>query len=132
MNDDALIQHCIQQAQHHPNIDVLWLYGSRVKGTAQPSSDYDFAVAFHTFPADEWDKRLQPEQLAQQWAEQLSVPPERISVIDINHAPLPLAYSVINSGKVLIANNRLRQIQEENRITSMWELDYLYHRKIYG
>lgn len=122
----------VQFAEADPRIDVLWLYGSQAKGTATEYSDYDFAVAFNTFPVDEWEKRLQPELLARQWADQLNQNHHKISVVDINHIPLPLAYSVISTGQVLLAKNTLRQAIEENRISSMWELDYLYHKKTYG
>ena len=129
---NPIIQQCIHLAQQNPRIDVLWLYGSRAKGTAQHNSDYDFAVAFNSFPADEWEKRLQPELLAQEWAQQLNVSADLISVVDINHIPLPLAYNVITTGIVLHNNNPLRLIREENRVTSMWEVDYLYHLRRYG
>lgn len=129
---DPIIQQCIQLADHDPRLDVLWLYGSRAKGTADNNSDYDFAAAFNDFPQEAWAQRLQPEQLAQSWAQQLNVDESLISVVDINHIPLPLAYSIITTGKVLYAGNTLRQIREELRIEGMWEIDFLYHRKHYG
>lgn len=132
MRNDAILQHCTEYAQDDPRIDVLWLYGSRAKGTAQPDSDCDLAVAFNQFPRDAWQQRLQPEQLAMDWADKLAVADNTLSVVDINHIPVPLAYSIVTTGQVLLAKNRLRQIREENRISSMWELDYLYHRQRYG
>ncbi len=54
-------------AKQNSKIDILWLYGSRAKGTAQKTNDYDLAVAFNDFPTDLWEKRLQPEQLAFAW-----------------------------------------------------------------
>lgn len=122
----------MQLAKADERVAVLWLYGSRAKGPASEHSDYDFAVAFNTFPDDDWEKRLQPELLAQSWADQLGQEYRRISVVDINHVPLPLAYSIITTGQVLLSKNTLRQAIEENRISSMWEIDYLYHKKRYG
>lgn len=132
MTEHDIIEQIRELAANNEGIAAVWLYGSRAKGTAQPSSDYDLAVAFNQFPKNDWDKRLQPERLAQQWAEQLQVSEDLISVVDINHIPLSLAYSVISSGTVLQANDTLRQVREENRVTSMWEVDYLYHRSHYG
>src|SRR5690606_41232213 len=129
---NPIIQQCIHLAQQNPRIDVLWLYGSRAKGTAQHNSDYDFAVAFNSFPADEWEKRLQPELLAQEWAQQLNVSVDLISVVAINHIPLPLAYNVITTGIVLHNNTPLRQIREEHRETASWEVDHPYHTKLDG
>ena len=111
---------------------MLWLYGSRAKQTAQHDSDYDFAVAFTHPKEDPLDQRLQSELLAFEWADQLKLPEQTISVADINMIPIHLALSIIESGQVLCANNGLRLAQEENRITSMWEIDYQYHLKHYG
>lgn len=119
-------------AEADARIDVLWLYGSRAKGTEQPDSDYDLAVAFNTFPKGAWDKRLQPEQLAMDWSDALGLGERQLSVVDINHIPLTLAYTIICTGKVLTAPNTLRLAREENRITSMWELDHAYHKRCYG
>ncbi|WP_445004443.1 type VII toxin-antitoxin system MntA family adenylyltransferase antitoxin [Halomonas mongoliensis] len=111
------------------DIAVLWLYGSRAKGTDSVESDYDLAVAFHDFLQDPLERRLRPELLAQAWQDALGLPPEQLSIIDINLAPLPLAHIVIRTGQVLQANDRLRLIREENRITSMWELDHQFHQR---
>jgi predicted nucleotidyltransferase len=108
---------------------VLWLYGSQAKGTASLHSDYDFAVAFRSIPANEWERRLKPELLAQDWAERLGVADKKISIIDINHIPIPLAYTVISTGKELYVRNPLRLAREENRIGAMWEDNYLYQEK---
>lgn len=132
MLDDAVIQKVIQMAEQDPNIDVLWIYGSRAKLTAQENSDYDFSVAFSTIPRNAWDKRLQSEMLALDWCETLKLPEKKISVADINQVPLPLAMSIITTGKLLLVKNSLRLAREENRITSMWEIDYRYHLQHYG
>lgn len=131
-SNDEIIQSCIRLAQENSLVDVLWLYGSRAKGNANADSDYDLAVAFNRFPKDEWEKRLQPENLAIEWAEKLGLSSDQLSVVDINHIPLPLAYSITTTGKVLLVRDSLRLVREENRISSMWEIDYLYHRQHYG
>jgi len=40
--------------------------------------------------------------------------------------------SIIEFGQPIQVNNATRLIREENRITSMWELDHQYHREHYG
>lgn len=40
-------------AENDPEIAVVWLYGSRAKGCAHASSDYDLAVAFNRFIKDD-------------------------------------------------------------------------------
>ena len=113
-------------------MDVLWLYGSRAKGTEQPNSDFDLAVAFHSFPDDDWELRLQPELLAQSWSDQLGLADGIISVVDINHIPIQLAMGIVLKGETITVKDTLRLIREEHRITSMWELDHLHHRRHYG
>ena len=62
--EDSIIEKLVALAKLDARIDVLWLYGSQAKGTANEHSDYDLAVAFNSFPEDAWYKRLQPELLA--------------------------------------------------------------------
>ncbi|WP_355660180.1 type VII toxin-antitoxin system MntA family adenylyltransferase antitoxin [Halomonas salifodinae] len=122
---DALIE----LATRDDDIAVLWLYGSRAKGTATVRSDYDLAVAFRTFEKNPLERRLRPELLAQAWQDALGLAEDKLSLVDINLAPLPLAHAIIRTGQVLQANDGLRLIREEQRITSMWEIDHLYHQR---
>jgi predicted nucleotidyltransferase len=130
--NDLILQQIQKKAKTHNNIAVLWLYGSRAKGTANAESDYDLAVAFNHYPEDAWQQRLQPENLAYEWANEMNVDSNKISVIDINHVPIQLAMAVIEHGQAIQANDSLRLAKEENRITSMWEIDHMYHRQHYG
>jgi len=142
MNDaDTLVNELKTLAREEDNLAVLWLYGSRAKGTAQANSDFDLAVAFNTFPHDDWEKRLQPELLQQRWSDRLQplliscaddAEPVTLSVVDINHIPLPLAYSIVRDGKPLLVKDAMRLYREEHRISSMWEVDYLWHEQHYG
>lgn len=109
------------------DIAVLWLYGSRARNTATETSDYDLAVAFGKPEKRLIEGRLRPELLAQQWRDQLNLPEGMLSVVDINLAPIPLAMAIVRSGRVLQVNDSLRLAREENRISSMWELDYQFH-----
>lgn len=132
MSQQVVLQKIADLAKQDKNIAVVWLYGSRAKGLAGPESDFDLAVAFNHFPDDSWEKRLQPELLAQQWSDALGVDDGVISVVDINHIPLPLAMAVMQADHPIQVNDSLRMVREENRIASMWELDHQYHRKHYG
>lgn len=125
----SILQGLAELAARDNEIAVLWLYGSRAKGTASEESDYDLAVAFRTFEKDALERRLRPELLAQAWQDALSLPEGRLSLVNINQAPLPLAHVIIRTGQVLQATDRLRLVREENRITSMWEIDHQYHQQ---
>lgn len=67
--------------------------------------------------------------LAQAWQDTLGLTEGQVSIVDINLAPLPLAHAIIRTGRVLRANDRVRLIREEQRISSMWEIDHLYHQR---
>ena len=114
------------------DIAVLWLYGSRARGDFGADSDYDVAVAFQHFKSDRTEARLRPELLAMDLAAELDLPPERLSVVDINLAPVPLAVNIVTEGITLLVNDSLRLAREENRISSMWELDHEYHLREFG
>ena len=116
-------------AKAESDISVLWLYGSRARGTYSAQSDYDLAVAYDTFLSDPLEARLRPELLALEWQDKLGI---ELSVLDINKAPLPLAFTVINDDVALYVRDGLRKCMEEKRIMSMWELDYQYSRKHYA
>ena len=131
-SEQDILRTLIDLAAADEGIAVLWLYGSRAKGSAGPESDYDLAVAFTQPWTDPLERRLRPELLAQAWQEALSLPEAMLSVVDINLAPVPLAATIVRTGRVLQVNDGLRLAREENRATSMWELDYVYHQQHFG
>ncbi|WP_102795730.1 type VII toxin-antitoxin system MntA family adenylyltransferase antitoxin [Bowmanella denitrificans] len=111
-----------QLAAAHPDIAVVWLYGSRARNTATDNSDYDLAVAFKSFIKDSaLDARLRPESLALDWQQTLSTP---LSVVDINLAPIPLAMTVVDDDRPLYVADIRRKMMEEQRIRSRWEHEY--------
>lgn len=126
----------IQLAQEDASIELLWLYGSYAKGTAHKQSDIDLAVIFKIWEQDVIERRLRPELLALKWQQELKLKAGMISVLDMNSTPIPIAMSVLQSGQLLLCKNFSRQLQEQQRIMSKWEIDYLYHyqhqQAIYG
>jgi predicted nucleotidyltransferase len=127
-----IIKQLIELARENPDICVLWLYGSRAKGNPHLESDYDLAIAFKSFLTDPWSAQMRPQTLAIDWALALNLSTEQLSIVDIQLIPLALEWEVIHDGKVLLAKDKLRLIQEESRIARQYELDLLYHRKLYG
>ena len=127
MNFKQLKIQLIQLAKTNDNIELLWLYGSHAKGCAHEKSDIDLAVAFTTWENDVIERRLRPELLALEWQNQLDLHEGQLSVLDITTAPIPLAMSVLQNGELLLSKNVSRQLQEQQRIMSKWEIDYLYH-----
>jgi len=132
MNDKTTqknIKKIVQLAENNPEVEIVWLYGSRARGNAHSQSDYDLAIAFKTYIEDPIECRLRPELLALKWCQQLN---NQLSIIDINQVPLPLAYTVIQDNKLLYSQNDYRRMVEEQRIMSKWELDHIYHQKHYA
>jgi predicted nucleotidyltransferase len=119
----------VELAASSLEIDVLWLYGSRARNNANKNSDYDLAVAFKSYTKDPVDRRLRPELLALEWNKQLDI---MLSIVDINLAMLPLAYTVVKDNSAIYIKNDYRKMTEEQKIMSKWELDYMYHRKHYA
>jgi uncharacterized protein len=112
-------------ARRNPDIAIVWLYGSRAKGNNHQASDYDLAVAFGSFIKDNpVEKRLRPECLALDWQQALGLHDFQLSIVDINQAPIPLAFEIIQADNVLFCRDEDRLWQEIRRIHSRMELDY--------
>jgi predicted nucleotidyltransferase len=126
MTQQEITEQLKSLAANNPELVVIWLYGSRARNTAHPKSDYDLAVAFDKPLQDVLDNRLRPEVLAIKWKEILDVD---ISILDINIAPLPIAMVVVEDDTPLYGQDTVRRYKEEQRIMSMWELDYQYGRQ---
>jgi len=119
----------ITLAENNAEVEVIWLYGSRARNNANEDSDYDLAVAFRTYIKDPVARRLRPELIALEWNKQLSLP---LSIVDINQASLPLAYTVIQDNNLIYSQNNYRRMTEEQKIMSKWEIDHIYHKKQYA
>lgn len=127
MQPDNLTQHqLVTLAQACLEVLVLWLYGSRAKGNAGPLSDWDLAVALAPVKlADPLENRLRPELLALDWQRALQLPEGKLSVVDINQAPIPLAFAIIDANMPLYSRDEGRRLQIDARIMSQMEIDHL-------
>ena len=127
--DSDVIHQLITLANSNPQVQVLWLYGSRAKGTAGPASDWDLAVAFDPIKQSgplgtALENRLRPELLALEWQRAMGLAEGKLSVVDINQAPIPLAFAVVDANRPLYSRDEGRRLQEEARIMSQMELGY--------
>ena len=126
MPPENLTPQLIDLARATPEVQVVWLYGSRAKGNAGPQSDWDLAVAFAPVKlADPLENRLRAELLALDWQRALGVAEGVLSVVDINLAPIPLAFAIIDANTLLFSRDEGRRLQEEARIMSRMEIDHL-------
>ncbi len=123
---DPLLAKLTTLAAVNPDIAILWLYGSRARGTQREDSDYDLAVAFKTFIRDDpLETRLRPELLAIDWRRELGLPDNHLSIIDITQVGISLAFHVVNNHDPLFCRNDRRLLNEQNRVSSRMELDVL-------
>jgi predicted nucleotidyltransferase len=124
--DDMYVIEIIALAKKNPDISIIWLYGSRARGTQRKDSDYDLAVAFQSFIRDDpLESRLRPELLAMDWRRALGLAENQLSVIDINQVSVSLAFHVVNNHDPLFCRDPRRLLIEQNRVLSRMELDVL-------
>ncbi|RDL45155.1 nucleotidyltransferase domain-containing protein [Marinomonas piezotolerans] len=129
--NSSITDKLVTLASETKNISALWLYGSRAKGNHRPDSDYDLAVLFTDWVEDPLDRRLRPELLAMNWSKKLGLTEDKLSIVDIQNAPIPLAMNTI-SGKLLYCGDDDARLSAEGIIMSKAELDYQYHLKHFG
>ncbi|ENC9558485.1 nucleotidyltransferase domain-containing protein [Aeromonas hydrophila] len=127
--DSDILKQLVCLAGANEQVQVLWLYGSHAKGTAGPASDWDLAVAFDPVKQSGplgavLENRLRPELLALEWQRTLGLAEGELSVVDINQAPIPLAFAVVAANRPLYSRDEGRRLQEEARIMSQMELGY--------
>ena len=108
-------------AKEDDDIEVIWLYGSRSQGRYHSNSDFDLAVAFKNFDLSVNDKFLRPNLLAIEWAYELGIEEDKLSIVDVNTIPVYLAFNVVEYGNVLYQADTARCIHESNRIYSQYE-----------
>ncbi|ELE1940737.1 nucleotidyltransferase domain-containing protein [Vibrio cholerae] len=120
-NPEAVLASIKQLAAQHSDIAAVWLYGSRAQGRARQDSDYDLAIAFNDFSLDAIARYVRPHSLALSWAGKLQLPEQQVSLVDINQAPIYLAYQIIDTGKLIYSDGTARAWQEITRINSLFE-----------
>ena len=113
-------------------IAALWLYGSRARGEHHDASDFDLAVAFTTWLNDPLERRLRPELLALEWQQALGMSEDMLSVVDLAIAPIPLGWSILDQGRLLLDRHPQIRMRQESRILSRWEIDYLHPEGIHA
>lgn len=101
-----------------PGVLLQYLFGSQVEGRTGPLSDYDFGILAE--PAAD-AARLQGE-LAHALA--LVLGTDRIDLVQLNRAPVELAYAVIAQGRLLYEKDRATRVEYEADTASRY-CDYL-------
>ena len=109
--------------QAHAQVDAIYLYGSRAKQTAHGNSDWDIAVLFTDYETDLVERLLRPQTLEATLERELKLY-NKISVVDLETAPVYLQYSILMSAEKWFDRNVPHVKRVEQGILSKWEKDY--------
>jgi uncharacterized protein YutE (UPF0331/DUF86 family) len=83
-------------------------------------------VVFTNWEKHPLTRRLRPEELVLEWQQECALPDGRLSVVDLSIAPVPLGWSILSEGRLLLDKWPDRRMRAEQRIYSMWELDSVH------
>ncbi|WP_322814154.1 type VII toxin-antitoxin system MntA family adenylyltransferase antitoxin [Chloroflexus sp.] len=116
------IQHLRQQVEAmmttHPNVCLVYLFGSQMIGTTGPLSDVDLAVLL-----THGTSMLQAmAELEHRFAVILNV--RRTNLVVLNQAPIELAYAVIAQGTIIYQRSLAKRVEYEAEVMSRYG-DYL-------
>ena len=87
---NELIKALKRIASRHPELKLMYLFGSYAKGKEMPISDIDIAVITS-------DMKIIPE-LTAEIAKELNIPEERISIIDLRNTDSLLKINILREG----------------------------------
>jgi predicted nucleotidyltransferase len=111
------VEEQIRQAQSYLKVrfglDVLWVYGSVAKGTAERRSDLDLAALFRGRPA--------PEDVLDAAAELGGRLGREVDLVDLDRASPILAMQVLRHGRLLVDRNPPRRHVFFARTVSLYE-----------
>jgi predicted nucleotidyltransferase len=104
-------------------VDAIYLYGSRAKQTQRENSDWDIAVIFSHYENEKTERLVRP-QLLEAAIEQELKSYNKISIVDLEIAPIYLQMAILNHGIKWFDRNVPHIKKVENSILSKWEKDY--------
>lgn len=122
--DTALLERITHILAARFEVDALYLYGSRARGTARPDSDWDLGVLFTVYLSDPVERALRPQEVEAFLERELHMYGQ-ISVVDVENVPPPLQWNIVRGLRFHDRGvSRVRRI--ENAIASRIEKDYTH------
>ena len=120
-----IVNKIISLIKRHWEVDAIYLYGSRAKGTALESSDWDIAVLFTDYISDDvLERHLRPQEVQALLERELKLY-DKISVVDLEIVPPPLQFNIIRCQRIYDRGvSHVRRV--EYSIYSKIEKDYEY------
>jgi len=120
-----MIETMISVFKTFPNIVAAYIFGSRVYGKKGKTSDYDVALLF------KGDYSLDEQlDVTLKLAHVFDVDLDSIDVIELNHAPVELAYEVISKGKLVYCKDNENRVAFETRLMREY-IDLKPHLDVY-
>jgi len=113
----------VQSICNHAAVDAIYLYGSRAKNTSHENSDWDIAVIFAEFETDELERLVRPQLVEAEVERELKLY-QKISIVDLEIAPVYLQMAVLNHSIKYFDRNVPHVKRVEQSILSKWEKDY--------
>lgn len=102
----------------HPELRLVYLFGSQVDGRTGPRSDYDFGV----LAGDVQGAPALRARLAHELGGVAGT--ARVDVVMLNQAPIELAYAVIAQGRLIFQQDEATRVEFEARVMGLYG-DYL-------
>ncbi len=122
LQNDLILEKIIKLVCQHSQVDAIYLYGSRSKGTALEESDWDIGILFSDFIQDILEQINRPQYLEAILQRKLNLY-DKISIVDVELVPPPLQYNIIQ-GKKIFDRGVLHVRKIEHSIFSKIEKDY--------
>ena len=90
----------------HPDVLMAFVFGSRAKNTARPTSDWDVAVYFKPMQYAELGTAISYPEEQKIWLDIQNTLEAEVDMLVLNRARPSLVFSVLNSGTPLVIKDR--------------------------
>ena len=115
----------LQIFESHPEVKLVYLFGSTARGNRGPMSDYDFAVFL-----DEKDKR-EIARIRFQLMDELSraLGTDKVDIVMLDSAVSPeLKYNILQEGKLIFEREPFRVLVEPRILNEYFDFNLLLRR----
>lgn len=106
---DEVLARLREVLERHADVRVAYVFGSTARGTGGPLSDVDVAVLLTG------DGELLHVRLALMADIVEALGSDRVDVVVLNEAPVPLAYRIIREGKLILSRDEGLRIRHRVR-----------------